>query len=68
MSEERVSQDIVGTDDALHGMLWICSGLGACSSFSETAEPPPPDGDKLLEGITKATSDSNFSHRWPTAK
>jgi hypothetical protein len=45
-------------------MLWICLGLVACSSISETAEPPPilqpPDGEKLLAGITKAISDSHF--------
>jgi hypothetical protein len=45
-------------------MLWICLGLGACSAVAETAEPPPillpPDGDKLLAGITSAISDSHF--------
>jgi hypothetical protein len=41
-------------------MLWICLGLGACSSIAETAEPPPPDGEKLLAGLTKAISDSHF--------
>jgi len=41
-------------------MLWICLGLGACSSIAETAEPPPPDGEKLLAGLTQAISDSHF--------
>jgi hypothetical protein len=44
-------------------MLWICLGLGACSSISATAEPEPilpPDGDKLLAGILAAISDSHF--------
>jgi hypothetical protein len=41
-------------------MLWICLGMSACSSISETAELPPPDDEKLLEGIIKATSDSHF--------
>ena len=45
-------------------MLWICLGLVACSTISETAEPPsilpPPDGEKLLDGIIKAISDSHF--------
>jgi hypothetical protein len=41
-------------------MLWICLGLGACSSIAETAEPPLPDGEKLLAGLTQAISDSHF--------
>jgi hypothetical protein len=60
MSEERASRDKLGPMIRSTMMLWICVGLGACSSFSETAELPPPDGEKLLEGVTKAISDSHF--------
>jgi hypothetical protein len=43
-------------------MLWICLGLGACSSISAEPLPilPPPDGEKLLAGLTQAISDSHF--------
>ena len=41
-------------------MLGIFLGLGACSSIAETAEPPPPDGEKLLAGLTQAISESHF--------
>jgi hypothetical protein len=42
-------------------MLWICLGLGTCSSvFAEPPISPPPDGDKLLAGLTQAISDSHF--------
>ena len=43
-------------------MLWICLGLGTCSSVSAEPPPilPPPDGDKLLAGLTQAISDSHF--------
>jgi hypothetical protein len=43
-------------------MLWICLGLAACSSVSAEPLPilPPPDGEKLLAGLTQAISDSHF--------
>ena len=44
-------------------MLGICRlGLGTCSSISAEPLPilPPPDGEKLLAGLTLAISDSHF--------
>jgi hypothetical protein len=43
-------------------MLWIGLGLGTCSSASAEPPPilPPPDGEKLLAGLTQAISDSHF--------
>ena len=45
-------------------ILWLSLGLGACSSISEpTAAPevvPPPDAEKLLNGIKQGIADSHF--------
>ena len=43
-------------------MLWIGLGLGTCSSVSAESPPilPPPDGEKLLAGLTQAITDSHF--------
>ena len=44
-------------------MLWICFGWSTCSSVSAESLPilPPPDGEKLLAGLTQAISDFSFS-------